>query len=523
MRPISRIPEEAEDDDSAPLLLSSAPRRKKPFGSKGRGKGLILVVSVLLICGLVVLVPWRHARVVPPPPPPSLSPPPPPPPPPPSPPPPRKVGRPPSIPLGPYAGILNESRSWVQQAVPRFECADADITTAYWYRWRLFHLHMALRPKRAPGCGKQGGCWVLTEFLQKVFWSGPHNTIVCPAGHHIMEGRWLRDARVVDDYARFWFRGDGFRKQYTWWAAHALHQRALLLHPTAALGVQAELFGELEAHYASWLRTHYSPRGKCMFTSCHADGEENSAGLDGCRPTINSVMCGEATALGAIAKALGNASRVAYYADQAALWRRVLTDKLWDDGLSFFMNEAQPPPPAMMEDIRAHHRLGRGREVQTYFGCLACHRPRTCPPERGWPVGKRVTVRELMGLSSPWYFRAVPSEDAAAAAKYATAFAQLDDPAGFGARWGPRTTERRHACYNFSNSAQCNWNGGSWPFETSKVATALINLLQTYPPQPTVGKRAFDGLLRTYALAHTHSHAEGRLPPNVDEDLHPDE
>ena len=41
-------------------------------------------------------------------------------------------------------------------------------------------------------------------------------------------GRWLRDARVVDDYARFWFHGDGFRKQYTWWAAHALHQRSLL-------------------------------------------------------------------------------------------------------------------------------------------------------------------------------------------------------------------------------------------------------------------------------------------------------
>ena len=45
---------------------------------------------------------------------------------------------------------------------------------------------------------------VLTEFLRKVFWSGPHNTIVAPAGHHIMEGRWLRDDTIIDDYARFW-------------------------------------------------------------------------------------------------------------------------------------------------------------------------------------------------------------------------------------------------------------------------------------------------------------------------------
>ena len=65
--------------------------------------------------------------------------------------------------------------------------------------------------------------------------------------------------------------------------------------------------------------------------------------------------------------------------------------------------------------------------MQTYLGCLACHQPRTCPPERGWPVGKRVGVRELMGLSSPWYFHAVPTDDAAQAARYATAFGQLED------------------------------------------------------------------------------------------------
>ena len=38
------------------------------------------------------------------------------------------------------------------------------------------------------------------------------------------------------------------------------------------------------------------------FVACHADGEENSAGLDGCRPTINAMMYGEATALAAMAR-----------------------------------------------------------------------------------------------------------------------------------------------------------------------------------------------------------------------------
>jgi len=73
--------------------------------------------------------------------------------------------------------------AWAEQTVPRFVCSDDDVTTTYWYRWRLFHLHMRRGAKggRCPA----DGCWVLTEFLRKVFWSGPHNTIVAPAGHHI--------------------------------------------------------------------------------------------------------------------------------------------------------------------------------------------------------------------------------------------------------------------------------------------------------------------------------------------------
>jgi hypothetical protein len=51
----------------------------------------------------------------------------------------------------------------------------------------------------------------------------------------------------------------------------------------------------------------------------------------------------------------------------------------------------------------------------------------------------------------------------------------------------------------------------------------MINLLQSYPAQHTVGRQSFDRLLRTYARAHTRTHAEGLAPPHVDEDLHPDD
>ena len=86
------------------------------------------------------------------------------------------------------------------------------------------------------------------------------------------------------------FLGSGWRKQYTFWPAHALWQRSLLLRRSAAEGVTAELFPQLAANYRDWQRTHFSQKAGCLFQSCHADGQENSAGLDGCRPTVTAAQ-----------------------------------------------------------------------------------------------------------------------------------------------------------------------------------------------------------------------------------------
>ena len=90
------------------------------------------------------------------------------------------------------------------------------------------------------------------------------------------------------------FLGSGWRKQYTFWPAHALWQRSLLLRRSAAEGVTAELYPQLAANYRDWQRTHFSQKAGCLFQSCHADGQENSAGLDGCRPTVTATQYGEA-------------------------------------------------------------------------------------------------------------------------------------------------------------------------------------------------------------------------------------
>ena len=189
----------------------------------------------------------------------------------------------------------------------------------------LFHAHSVKTSE---------GYYVITEFLPEVFWSGPHNTISCPAGHHIMEGRWVRPTSrledaddvggddtstaagdggvIVDDYSRFWFKqprvrkGDDdkkvWEKMYTFWAASSIHERWRVTGDTPHI---AHLYPELLKNYHSWVATHFSPRYQCMFQASHADGEENSAGLDGCRPTINAMMVAEARSLAAMGSAAG--------------------------------------------------------------------------------------------------------------------------------------------------------------------------------------------------------------------------
>ena len=85
---------------------------------------------------------------------------------------------------------------FLQGNVPLFDCPDEDIRRTYYFRWWTYRKHIKQTPDG----------YVVTEFLPQVPWSGKHNAINCPAGHHFYEGRWLRDPKYLNDYAVFWFR-----------------------------------------------------------------------------------------------------------------------------------------------------------------------------------------------------------------------------------------------------------------------------------------------------------------------------
>ncbi len=104
-----------------------------------------------------------------------------------------------------YPQHISNERAWefIRANIPLFECPDKDFERTYYFRWWTYRKHIK---HTTDG-------FVITEFLPKVGWSGKHNTINCPAGHHFYEGRWLHESRYLDDYSTFWFRkGGGVRR-----------------------------------------------------------------------------------------------------------------------------------------------------------------------------------------------------------------------------------------------------------------------------------------------------------------------
>ncbi len=361
--------------------------------------------------------------------------------------------------------VSNEDAAeWMLANVPLFECPDPEIEEIYHFRWWTYRKHIKETPDG----------YVITEFLPKVSWSGKHNTISCPAGHHFREGRWIRDPKYLDDYASFWFRKGGEPRRYSFWAADSIHQLAIA---RGDFKLAIDLLPDLVKNHEEWEESRLAADG-LFWQIDDRDGMEVSVGGKGHggrgkRPTINSYMFGDAMAIAAIAERAGQPELAATYREKAARIKRLVQEMLWDDEAEFFKV------------------LPLGEKV------------------------KRVDVRELHGFT-PWYFH-LPDRGKG----YEKAWRQLMDPKGFRAPFGPTTAEQRHPGFTVSHTGhECQWNGPSWPFATTVTLTALANVLNDYP-QDTVTKRDWFETLKTYAKSHRLTREDGTVVPWIDENLNP--
>ena len=121
---------------------------------------------------------------------------------------------------GDGAGLTDENE-WAKDNIPYFETDSEDFNVAYYFRWHMFHSHMNASgwTDKASGDHK----WLITEF------TNVDSTHSGSAGHHIMEARWLRDPKVVKDYAEYW--SNGASRAYTYWYSWASFEAFKVLAP----------------------------------------------------------------------------------------------------------------------------------------------------------------------------------------------------------------------------------------------------------------------------------------------------
>ncbi|WP_306211715.1 MGH1-like glycoside hydrolase domain-containing protein [Actinoplanes sp. RD1] len=376
-------------------------------------------------------------------------------------------------------GTLAEP-DWYEANIPFVDLPDADLEATYYYRWRTF--------KEALKYTGAADGWIVTEFLGPVGYSAPFGGINAAAGHHLYEGRWLRDRRYLDDYLDYWLTGSGstakpateelnknttdWAHQYSFWAVDAAVARAEV---TGDWQFLVDRLPALRRQYEGWKTSNYDSARGLYWQTPVWDAMEYTAGSyqtadpyhggDGFRPTLNAYQYGDALALAAILRRAGDPTTARRYEREAAALRTNL-GKLWH---GTFYQHVQRDTFAPISD------------------------------------------RELMGYV-PWYFHMPPASSA-------PAWAQLTDPQGFAAAYGPATTERRSPWFmHEATDGCCRWDGPSWPYATSQTLTALANQLLGYPAQSAVDRADYLALLRGYALTQRK---DGR--PYVAEAHHPDE
>ncbi|MBE7030507.1 MAG: hypothetical protein E7409_03650 [Ruminococcaceae bacterium] len=341
--------------------------------------------------------------------------------------------------------------------IPLLDVEDKIIEQVYYYRWNVFCKHIRKTPEGH----------VITEFYPSVPWAKKYNTINCPAGHHLYEGRWLHNQEYINDYATFWFEDpEAQPRQYSFWVADAIYN---VCKVTDDFSIAEKLYEKLKENYAAWEKSHGMENG-LFYQIDDRDGMEYSAGGSGCRPTINSYMYADALALSRMAQRMGKGEDAKAYAEKAADLKKKINSMLWNDEAQFFETLAE---------------------------------------EKNYQFSG---VREEVGFV-PWYFN-VPDSDKSVAWKF------LMDDEYFWAPYGPTTTEQ--ICPDFMKefNHECLWNGPSWPFATSQTATALGNLLCNYK-QTVMTNGDYYKLLHTYANSQFDVKENGERVPYVDENLDP--
>jgi hypothetical protein len=344
--------------------------------------------------------------------------------------------------------VSNEDAyKWLSDNIPLLDCPDTTIEQTYYYRWWTFRKHLKQTPDG----------FIFTEFINPVKHAGRYNALSCAFGHHVYEGRWLRDKQYIDEYIRYWFLKDAQQPapkfhQFSSWAEDAVYNRFLVDADTSFI---TGLLAPMDADYRQWEKEKRLPEGLFWQFDVKDGMEESISGSrkeKNTRPSISSYMYGNAVALAKVATMAGNDSLRQRYEADAQRIKTLVQQQLWDSGASFY-------------------------KVKFAKGGFS-------------------DAREEIGFI-PWYFN-LPDD----AAAYAKAWEQFTDTSGFNAPWGITTAERRHPAFRSHGSGGCEWDGAIWPFASTQTLKGLANLLIYYKQKDHLTAAVYYNALQVYARSH---------------------
>lgn len=358
---------------------------------------------------------------------------------------------------------------WLKNEIPLFECPDEDVERAYYFRWWTFRKHVK---KTAEG-------FVITEFLPDVPWSGKYNVINAPNGHHLYEGRWLKNAdKYLSQYAWFYFENPNSSHLYSTWLIDGIFALSSVTGNFYTEG----FLDKACAYYEKWEETHLTKLGAFWSIDDRDAMEFSISGRDekldpmrGVRPTLNSYMCADALAIARFALANDNREIERTYLEKHEKLKKFINDNLWSDGF-----------------YRAFH-----------------YKNDVC--ENLFEDYKGEKVREEIGYI-PWMFN-IPDKGRE------DVFNLLEDDTCFYTHYGIACADKSHKRFLYEKDHECLWNGYVWPYATSQTLTALKNVIKNY------GRADFEDmycrLLVQYAKSHYRITENGTKVDWIDEVRHP--
>lgn len=350
---------------------------------------------------------------------------------------------------------------WYEERIPFVETPDEQINEVYYYRWEVMKTHLTY--------GSTDTGYLFTEFMDRPFWSGTYGGISCPLGHQLSEVRWMKDPRIIDDFARYWIDTDGAKERnYSNWYGSALWGIHEVWGDSSWV---VSMFPYMQEQYQGWLETNYDAEHGLFFKSGHDDGMEININsrqtrddwtVEGYRPTLNSYLFGDLVALSQTALLAGEFEQAMDYLEEAGALKARVIEELWDPERAFFFHQFKGDHPPGIKDKSLTYETG---------------------PYAGTGNG-----RELMGYV-PWQFN-LPDDEHAVAWQY------LLDEEHFKADYGPTTVSQSDTLFMLSERC-CVWSGQSWPYATTQTLVAMANLLNNYE-QGFVTTDDYVELLKTY-------------------------